>query len=171
MKPYCRDFTVQLRIFQVYWGITHAYLNTFYFCSILPCSVTKEKITTQMRYFCKCVLDVHKYICSFYALSSYFEGLRGSAKQSCKRKNGPSNCIWSRDWHAALRLFSQLNHDWLYWPGFVRAVGSECVHHGLGKKAEKAIVKTSYLEKKVNFALNWGYISTAPPVSCSRFEI
>lgn len=43
MKPYCRDFTVQLRIFQVYWGIMHAYLNTFYFCSILPCSVIKEK--------------------------------------------------------------------------------------------------------------------------------
>lgn len=39
-----------------------------------------------MCYFYKCALHAHKYVCFVYALSSYFEGLRGSAKRSCKRK-------------------------------------------------------------------------------------
>lgn len=143
-------------------------LNTFYFCSILPCSVAKWKKKKSVYFTC-----VNTFA-SFMPWAAILKDLEAQ----------PSGVVNEKKWAFKLHLI-----PWLTWAPQVVQSSEPCLTvltwvcacsgqrmcpSQLGRKAEKTAVKTSCLfslKKKVNFALNWGHNSTAAPASCSRFEI
>lgn len=111
------------------------------------CLVESQKVNkrnTNMCHFYECALHVHKYICFIYAPSSYFSGLRGSAKRTCKREK------------MGLQAASALVTDMKPSGCSVKSAVIDCADLGvcmqqalmcpspLGKNAEKTAVKTSY---------------------------
>lgn len=117
-----------------------------------------------MCYFCECVLQVCKYVCIVYALSSYFEGLRGSAERSRKwQKMGlqttsapvtdmrPSGC--SVEW----TVIDCTD------PGLcMRRAVNVSITAGKASRKDRCENKLFVLaeKNKVNIALNWGYNPT-----------
>ena len=117
--------TVRLRLFQTWWGKTHSKFNTFnYFCSALPCRVRANEGSVFSVFF------VRKHIAVICAFSTHFlTFLKDLPTRPSKFLTGKigleTGCLCCHDWHVPLRLFSQVERDWLYLAGLYSQWGGE----------------------------------------------